>query len=128
MKLEQDAPRRLRSHRHLVLGASLFVVITIAAACLAVWYLRGEQIADATKDTKNLAVVLAEQTSRTIQAVDLVAQEAQAMVLAAGVTDPDQFRKQMATEEVHQFLLRRLHSLPQASAISLTDDGGRIVN
>jgi PAS domain S-box-containing protein len=128
MTPEQEAHRRLRSHRSLVLGASLFVVITIAAACLAVWYLRGEQIADATKDAKNLTVVLAEQTSRTIQAVDLVAQEMQAMVLASGVTNPDQFRQRMAIEEVHQSLLRRLHSLPQASAISLIDDAGRIVN
>jgi PAS domain S-box-containing protein len=128
MKPEQEARRRLRSHRQLVLGASLFVVITIVAACLSVWYLRGAQIADATHDAKNLTVVLAEQTSRTIQAVDLVAQEMQAMALASGVTNPDQLRQQMATQEINQSLGRRLQSLPQASAISLTDDAGRIIN
>ena len=67
---------------------------------LAVWDLRGERIADETKDTKNLAVVLAEQTARAIQAVDLVVQETQAMVLAAGVTDPDQFRLRLGTEQL----------------------------
>ena len=128
MNSQKEASSRLRSHRHLVLGASFFVVITIAAACLSVWYLHGQQIANAVKDTRNLAVVLAEQSDRTLQAVDLMVQETQAMVLAEGVSDPNQFRQQMATEEVHQSLLRRLHSLPQASAISLIDDAGRVIN
>src|ERR1700761_6476527 len=125
----QDGPSHLlRSHRLLLFGTSLFVAVTIAAAWLAVWNLRGEQIAAAMKDRKNLAVVLAEQNSRTVQAVDLVVQDTQRMVLAAGVTDPDQFRQRMAKEEVHRFLLDRLHSLPQANSIALLDDAGMIVN
>src|SRR5208282_5274985 len=116
------------SARLVVLGGSLFIAITIMAACLAIWNLHREQIADEMKDTHNLAVVLAEQTARAFQAVDLVLQETQAMVRAAGVTDPDQFQRQMGTEEVHRFLLGRLHSLPQADAISLIDDAGRIVS
>ena len=122
------ASHLLRSHRLLLLGTSLFVAITIAAAWLAVWNLRGEQIAAAMKDRKNLAVVLAEQTSRAIQAVDLVVQDTQRMVLGAGVTNSDQLRQRMATEGVHHFLLDRLRSLPQANSIALLDDAGMIVN
>ena len=44
------------------------------------------------ENTKNLAVVLAEQTARSVQAVDLVLQEIQAMVLAEDVETADQFR------------------------------------
>jgi hypothetical protein len=77
---------------------------------------------------KNLAVVLAEQTTRAIQAVGLVVQETQAMVLAAGVTEAGQFRLRMGTEEVQHFLRDRLHSLPQANSIALLDDAGKIVN
>lgn len=128
MKPQDEPSHLLRSHRLLLLGTSLFVAITIAAAWLAVWNLRGEQIAAAMKDRKNLAVVLAEQTSRAIQAVDLVVQDTQRMVLAAGVTDPDQFRQRMATKDVHHFLLDRLRSLPQANSIALLDDAGMIVN
>jgi hypothetical protein len=120
-------PNHLSSQR-LFLSGSVFIAITIIAAWIAIWDLHGERIADETKDTKNLAVVLAEQTARAIQAVDLVVQETQAMVLAAGVTDADQFRRRMGTEGVHHFLLDRLHSLPQANSIALLDDAGRIVN
>jgi signal transduction histidine kinase len=119
---------RLRSAQLLAFGGSLFIAITIMAACLAVWNLHHERIADAVKGTHNLAVVLAEQTARSFQAVDLVLQETREMVLAEGITDPDQFRQQMETAAVHQFLVDRLHSLPQANAISLIDDTGKIVS
>ena len=128
MKPQNGANRRFRSSRLLVLGGSLFIAITIIAAWLAVRDLHGERIADEMKHTNNLAVVLAEQTARAIQAVDLVVQETRGMVRASGVTDADQFRLRMGTEEVHHFLLDRLHSLPQANSIALLDDAGMIVN
>jgi PAS domain S-box-containing protein len=128
LKPQNGANRRFRSSRLLVLGGSLFIAITIIAAWLAVRDLHGERIADEMKHTNNLAVVLAEQTARAIQAVDLVVQETREMVRASGVTDADQFRLRMGTEEVHHFLLDRLHSLPQANSIALLDDAGMIVN
>jgi PAS domain S-box-containing protein len=120
--------RRFGSSQRLFLGGSLCVAITILAACIAAWDLRDERIAGETKDTKNLAVALAEQTARTIQAVDLVVEETRQMVLASGVTDPDQFRRLMGTEEVYRFLVDRMRSLPQANSVSLLDNAGKIVN
>lgn len=128
MKPQNGANRRFRSSRLLFLGGSLFIAITIIAAWLAVRDLHGERIADEMKHTNNLAVVLAEQTARAIQAVDLVVEETRGMVRASGVTDADQFRLRMGTEEVHNFLLDRLHSLPQANSIALLDDAGMIIN
>ncbi|HEX3881405.1 MAG TPA: ATP-binding protein [Stellaceae bacterium] len=84
-------------------------------------------MADEERDTHNLAVVLAEQTARALQGIDLVLQEAQAMVAAAGVTDEDQYRQQMGTYDSHRFLRDRLRSLPQANAIELIDNAGKIV-
>jgi PAS domain S-box-containing protein len=127
-KPQHGGDRGARSARRLFFAGSLFVAITIIAAGVAIWDLHGERIADATADTKALSIVLAEQTARTIQAVDLVVRETQAMVLAAGITDPAQFREQLKTAEIHRFLLDRLHSLPQANSIALLDDAGIIVN
>src|SRR5215469_2601574 len=128
MKPQNGANRRFRSSRLLFLGGSLFIAITIIAAWLAVRDLHGERIADEMKHTNNLAVVLAEQTARAIQAVDLVVEETRGMVGGSGVRDADQFRLRMGTEEVHNFLLDRLHSLPQANSIALLDDAGMITN
>src|ERR1700733_682476 len=128
MYSEDRTKRDFHSSEPLFFAALIFMVVTLAAAGLAIWYLHGEQLASETKDTKNLAVVLAEQTVRTTQAVDLVVQETRAMVLAAGATDPDRFRSLMGTKEVHHYLLDRLNSLPQASSIALLDNTGTIIN
>ena len=124
--LDGRASRRFR--RRLFLSGSLCVAVTIMAACLAVWDLRVERIADETKGTRNLAVAIAEQTARMMQAVDLVVQEMRQMIVASGVTDADQFKQRMATEDIHRFLVDRLHSLPQANSMAVLDDAGKIVN
>jgi PAS domain S-box-containing protein len=123
-----DRGRRIWANRRLHLTYYLFIALTIAVACLAVWSQRRDRIADEMQDTRNLAVVLGEQTARSIQAVDLVVQETQGMIAAAGVADTAQFKEALATEEVHRYLVDRLHSLPQADSIALLDDTGRIVN
>jgi PAS domain S-box-containing protein len=105
-----------------------FVAVTLVAAALAIWQLRGDRIAGVRQDTRNLAVVLAAQTARAFQLVDLVVRETRAMVLETGVTNPDQFREKLGTEAIHRLLVDRLHTLPQASSIALVDNTGRIVN
>ena len=115
------------NHRVYVIG--LFcVAITIAAACLAIGLLRRDQINQQMNDANNLAIVLAAQAARTVQAVDLVVQETRAMTLRTGVKDPDDMRTLMGTQAVHQFLASRLRSLPQANSLALIDDTGTIVN
>ncbi len=116
------------SSRGLALSACLFIGVTIIAAGFAVWDLRVDRIADEMKDTQSLGVVLAEQTERTIQAVDLVVQQTQAMVLAGGVQKPDQFRQEMGPKNVHDFLAGLLNNLPQADALALIDDAGKVTN
>jgi PAS domain S-box-containing protein len=117
-----------RSRRRLYSAAVIFVAITVVAGGFAICHLRRDRIATEMQNTKNLAVVLSEQTARSFQAVDLVLREAQTMVRAAGIADPDEFQRLMATQEVHRFLVDRLQALPQANAISLIDNTGRIVS
>ena len=117
-----------RSSHFLVLSGCVFIAVTIIAACLAVWDLHEDRIEDEMQDAQALSVVLAEQTARTIQAVDLVIQETQAMVLSGRVQEPEQFRLRMATKEVHDFLAGLLKNLPQAKSLALIDDAGRVTN
>src|ERR1700730_17634364 len=124
---DRIVPRSRASRRVFVKGFA-FIAVTIAVACLAVWELYRDRVANEMEGAQRLGVVLAEQTSRTIQAVDLVVQETRGMILASGAATPDQFRERMSTEAVHDYLLARLHSLPQANSIPLLDATGRIVN
>src|SRR4029077_17167809 len=120
--------RRFRASRHLSFaGIGLLLVIGITAS-LAIWDRREEAVARSRQEMTTFGVVLAEQTTRSMQALDLVLQQTQAMVLAAGIDDPGQFRHAMATEEVHLFLRERLKALPQADAIALVGPDGELVN
>jgi PAS domain S-box-containing protein len=123
-----STPDRRPANRRVYLIGCLCIAITIAGACFSIGVLRHDQLQEQMRNTRNLSVAVAEQTERTIQAVDLVVQETQAMMLAGSAGDPDEFRRYTAGEEVHKYLLDRLRSLPQASSIAVLDNTGTIVN
>ena len=122
------AERSRSANRRVYVIGCLCIAITLLAPGFAIRELYRSRIAEETQSTRNLAVVLAEQTARSIQSVDLIVQDTRRMALVDGVTDPDQFRQRMATPEIHQYLVDRLRSLPQASSIAVIDNRGTIVN
>jgi two-component system, sensor histidine kinase len=128
MRLVGSPEFLLRSSRGPPVAGIILIVITIVVAGLTVWELREDAIANYRRDMTNLGVVLAEQTSRSMQAVDLVLQETQAKILADGVETPEQLKRLLGTIEVHRFLGDRLKNLPQADGIFLIDADGRAVN
>src|ERR1700761_3780536 len=98
-------------NRRVYIIGILCIVITIAAACLSIGLLRRDQIDQQQTDAEKLAIVLAAQAARSIQAVDLVIQETRSAVLRSGVTTADELRQTMGTQEFHNFLVGRLRSL-----------------
>ncbi|HWK48085.1 MAG TPA: ATP-binding protein [Stellaceae bacterium] len=128
MSIGAGVARLSRSSRRFLLVGILLSIITVIAAGLTIWDLRGAAIESYRSNMKNLGVVLAEQTSRSMQAVDLVVKETGAKILDAGVETPEQFNRLMATEEIHDYLGSRLRSLPQATAVTLIGSDGNIVN
>src|ERR1019366_10656263 len=58
--------------RFLIAIAAGFLGAAVLAIGLTVWRLRADEIGDATRDTGNLATVLAEQTNLAVQSIDLV--------------------------------------------------------
>jgi PAS domain S-box-containing protein len=119
--------RRPANRRVYVIGV-FCIAITLAAAILSIGLLRRDRLAEEMKNTRNLSVALAEQTARTIQAVDLVVQETRAMASGDGDPDPSRFRQRMGSLETHNYLVARLRSLPQAASLAVLDDTGTIVN
>jgi PAS domain S-box-containing protein len=117
-----------RASRNLSLAGAGLLVVIIVVAGLAVWDRREEAVVRSRQEMTTLGTVVAAQTERSIKAIDLVLQEMQAMVLAAGVESSEQFRHSMATEEMHSFLQERLKALPQVDAIALVGADGGLVN
>src|SRR5579864_452077 len=128
MRSPKDRTANSKAGRSLAAAAIVLVAITVGIACITIWNLRRDALARATQESDSLSLLLAEQNARLMQATDLVLQEAQEMVFAAGVRTPADFSSLMATRQVHDFLVGRLRGLPQADAISLIDDSGNVVN
>ena len=85
-------------------------------------------LASSLINVDNLAVVLAAQTSRSIQAVDIVLREIQDRIILSGVATPDEFREKLKTKEVHDYLLGRADRLPQINNLVLIDALGDRTN
>jgi hypothetical protein len=68
--------REPSSNRRLNLIGIAVIFLTIAVAGLTIWDLRREAVNTYTQQINNLGVAFAEQTSRNLQAVDLVLDQA----------------------------------------------------
>jgi PAS domain S-box-containing protein len=122
-------PKQLAApSRRLSLTGLVLIGATIVAAGLAIWDRHEEAISHARQEMSRLSVVLAQQTARSIQAIDLVLQEVQAKVLDAGIDSAEQFKRQMGTEAVHQFFVQRMHNLPQSSGLGLVAADGTFLS
>ena len=114
--------------RALTFGGIGLLAAVVLAIGVTIWDLRHIAIVEAVSNTDNLAIVLAEQTGHSIQAVDIVLRDVQERVAALGVTTPDEFRRILASKEIYQFLRSRLDRVPQVDSLALLDADGIRVN
>jgi C4-dicarboxylate-specific signal transduction histidine kinase len=114
--------------RLLVVIAAGFLVAAVLAISLTVWWLRSDEIDDASKNANNLATVLAEQTNRSVQSIEIVLNEIQERIVSLGATTPDNFRRLLQSEDTYNLLTERLSHLSHAKLIGLIDNKGRLVN
>ena len=124
--------RKTISDRSFVLRTIIrcsFVCVAVAVTLigLTVWTLRSDAIRDESSDVGNIATVLAEQTSHSLLAVDLVLTEIQDHLRLIGIASPDDFRAGLKNRETFGFLRDRLSRL-QADVVTLADDHGDVVN
>jgi len=99
----------------------------VLAIGLTVWWLRLDAIDDATKDSDHLAIVLAEQTNRAVQSIDLVLDEIQKRLENLGARTQDNFGHLQQDITTYHSLTDSLSRLSQAALIALIDKNGRVV-
>jgi signal transduction histidine kinase/CheY-like chemotaxis protein/HPt (histidine-containing phosphotransfer) domain-containing protein len=119
-----DAPHYRRGLAPL---GGLLIAVVLAMAGLAIWGSREHAIRQLHQASGNLGVLLAEQTSRTLQAVDLVLQATAEQIRNGGIDSPEAFRAELHNQHVHDVLADEMKNLPQAMALTLIDAEGRIV-
>jgi diguanylate cyclase (GGDEF)-like protein/PAS domain S-box-containing protein len=100
----------------------------VLAIGVTLWGLRTDAIADASNDAGNIATVLAEQTTRSVQSVDIVITELQEKIALHGGSTPEYRDRFLQSEAANRILKERLERLSQADVIAFTDKNGKLVN
>jgi len=112
----------------LTYAVALLIAAAVLAIGLTVWHMRDDALAAARINTDNLATVLAEQTARSVQGVDIVLRDVQDLIASLHVATPDDFKRVLATRSVYDFLRSRADRLPQADNVSLIASDGERIN
>ena len=119
--------RRLRAGGRASVAVALLLGIGIAATTgLLVTHLRQQALHNAEQDLDRLALVLAHQAERTIQAVELV--QDSLLDRLKGVATHEQYRAAMVGHAMHLDLQARIRGLPQISAVTSIDAEGKLLN
>ena len=114
--------------RRIIIAGATLIAVTILGAGLSLWDLHWNAIGASREDMANLDIVLAEELSRSMESVDLVLGEATQHIAHSGAATPEEFRREMASDATHDFLVNRLQALPQSSSLFLTDSVGNQIN
>src|SRR4051794_10206793 len=128
--MERATGRRSSSRwrRYLSALGDVVAVLLLCTAGLVIVDLRSEAVGDYRRDMRNLGVVLAEQKSRSVQALGLGVQETREKIMASAIRTPEQFKRAVAGEEFHRFLRSQLKSIPQSDAVIIFGADGKVEN
>lgn len=77
---------------------------------------------------QNIASIVAEQTDRTFQAVELIETNLIEALQAHGVASSEEYQREMSGLDVHRMLKDKVVSLPQIDAIMVIDAQGKLIN
>ena len=111
----------------IILLAGVLIVISIIATALTLWRQREDTIAGVAQSSSNIATILAEQTSHTVQAMDLVLIELVGRAHRRNIHSKEDMGRELNTRTMYNFLKERLGRLPQADVISIVDADGQMV-
>ncbi len=103
----------------------MLIAATVVGAGLLAWDLRSVALQDARRECSTLGLLLAEQTSRYFQVIDLLMQDVRAYGLPSVNRTPETFRARFGTSEAYSYLRARMANLPQTDALVVIDAAGR---
>jgi diguanylate cyclase (GGDEF)-like protein len=114
--------------RRLSVVAACLIAVAVSVGGFAIWQLRVDAAVHAHDETHSLGVIIAEQTARSLQAVDLVLLDLRGDIAETGVTTPDGLRAVLGTPGFHRTLLGQVGNIPQASNLVIVGANGLAVS
>ena len=131
-KVTHGGPRGVRAIVRARHGLTLLSMLVAAAigctAAFVIWHSRQSALKNHLRAMNSMGVVLAEQTSRYIQLIDLVLEEVQSNVTSLRLTTSTEFTAQLKTPEYRSYLAERAGRVSHAETIAVIGADGQVVN
>jgi signal transduction histidine kinase/ActR/RegA family two-component response regulator len=128
--LRRDGSRRsLIQPKPIIIGFGVLVILLVCiGAGLAIRELRLRDINDEKRELTALDLLLAEETERTLQSVDLVLTSLQQDLALDGMTKPLQLIRSQSDTTTYMLLKSRIVGIPQLASVSIIGFDGRLIN
>jgi PAS domain S-box-containing protein len=110
-----------RSGRFILILSAIAVATIAAMTGLLLWQLRGQELRHAKAETVSLSRILAEETARSLQSVDLALD-----LTLARLQEAEKLGVDIDDFAIHAMLRSRIEGMPQLRSIFLTDANGKI--
>jgi diguanylate cyclase (GGDEF)-like protein/PAS domain S-box-containing protein len=121
-------PRLYRPIGSFALFGVLLVAAIVIGIAMATQTFRDRALANNERELKNTALVLAEQTDRAFQSLDLVATSVIDRMQSLGIASTEDFERRMSGQDVQSLLKDKISGLPHIDAISIFDANGKMIN
>ncbi len=119
--------RQSRFHFLLAVAGGLTCASALTIGLTILW-LHSDAIANAYRDTGNLATVLAHQFNNSVQSIDVVLTEIRDQEKNRVVQEPNSLDANFRGEDAYRLLRERLSHLQQAEFVALVDKNGNLVS
>ena len=113
----------------LVIGTGLLAIAAmLALTTLIAVHRYNAELADAARELRTLDLVLAAETGRSFQSVELVLDNIAEQVGAEGDITPAMVEERESTQAVHDLLKARVADVPQLDAVTIVSAAGKLIN
>ena len=120
--------QRHRPVRSLVLFGVVLIAAVVIGIAIAMYTFRDRELANSERELKNTALILAEQTDRAFQSLDLVLTSVIERMQSLGIASTEEFERRMSGQDVQLILKDKISGLPHIDAVSLINADGRMIN
>jgi diguanylate cyclase (GGDEF)-like protein/PAS domain S-box-containing protein len=114
---------------HLLVACGLLLAAVVSAGTVGILVdLRDRALAASERELRNTASILAEQTDRAFQAVELMQSGLLERMNALGIASAEDYERAMSGYDVHRMLKDKVGNWPHIGSLTLINSRGKLFN
>src|SRR6266853_3578803 len=112
----------------LIVCAVVLIAAIAAGTSVLIFHFRARALTDGERELSNTALILAEQTERSLQSLELVQTSVIERMQTFGIASPEEFDRRMSGQDIHMMLKDKVSGFPQVESVALFNADGKLIN